>query len=741
MRTFKRIRTALESSLLQTPAIVDGRLLPDAISISKSVSCPQEDKPILSRQLYVYRDGTLNPTKMVSSVDSTVTFDEYDRDFDYRVVVRTVKEEESIIEVHREGSILYKKSLKELHGLINCKPQFSNPSLSFHPSKKQCLYLAEVKAKTANLFTDEFKQDNIRENEYKHSFGETCETDYNIGLFIVDYEKNTIYKVIGLPKDKTIVTASFLSAENKDRLLITAYDNERLISGINMCFNKPSNIYIVEDFELENLCPSEAEKKKKEESKEKVEEKLAKLTKISEFNCVHFPSSSPSGKHIVYLFSREYNESHIFTTGLAVYTQDGRTEVIVDSDEKDGKLAIYAYYDTYQKMKWLSEDEIVFSSYEKAHTVINLVNVEKKSRRIIPITKELETDNIQLLDIHNDSILFSLNNMYHRGRVGVFTSLREWFDRDRKDTDICWEVKPKVPVDSDYLIQEGEIEEVKISIRDVEGYIWRLKNQTDENGLQVPPSKRPLMIDFHGGPHWFSSAIYRSMNVVLMKQGFQVMTLNFSGSWSFGKNFNERLGGEIGKMDIKELIDWLDNNKSEYDAENVYFEGGSYSGYQSIVLYREYHKYFKGIFSINPVTNLVYALYQTDIPEWNIIEGLGRTYDITKDLTDEDILKLKSTSPAMLPFDKDTKTKLLLILGDLDRRVPPGQSLHLFKKLKALGHDVRCLRYKAQGHTIRKPKFVLDYTLNIFDIIFDFEAQEQESKKISGEEMVESPQK
>ena len=143
-------------------------------------------------------------------------------------------------------------------------------------------------------------------------------------------------------------------------------------------------------------------------------------------------------------------------------------------------------------------------------------------------------------------------------------------------------------------------------------------------------------------------------------------------------------------------------------------------------MYREHHKRFRGVIAYNPVVNLFSTLYQTDIPDWSSVEGLGasKRFDIGQDFTDAELLKLRDLSPALLPYDPQTKSKLLFVIGDSDKRVPPAGALFLYRKLKALGLDVRYLSYKAQGHGIRKPKFVFDYLLNSFALIFDLQAEE-----------------
>lgn len=55
------------------------------------------------------------------------------------------------------------------------------------------------------------------------------------------------------------------------KLVITAFKHDRFLSGINMCINKPSSIYLVEEVNLEDLFPDK--QKKKDEQKKTDDEK------------------------------------------------------------------------------------------------------------------------------------------------------------------------------------------------------------------------------------------------------------------------------------------------------------------------------------------------------------------------------------------------------------------------------------------------------------------------------------
>lgn len=54
------------------------------------------------------------------------------------------------------------------------------------------------------------------------------------------------------------------------------------------------------------------------------------------------------------------------------------------------------------------------------------------------------------------------------------------------------------------------------------------------------------------------------------------------------------------------------------------YYGGSYSGYLGFVLWQKFPHRFRRMTIANPVVNLLYMTYATDIPEWCVNEGLGK---------------------------------------------------------------------------------------------------------------------
>lgn len=77
---------------------------------------------------------------------------------------------------------------------------------------------------------------------------------------------------------------------------------------------------------------------------------------------------------------------------------------------------------------------------------------------------------------------------------------------------------------------------------------------------------------------------------------------------------------------------------------------------------------------------------------------------------------MKKVSPALNSFDATSKTKVLLALGKIDRRVPPRAAYYFFRKLKKMGIDITCKDYDNQGHRIGKDDLVFDLHLTMLNL-------------------------
>lgn len=202
---------------------------------------------------------------------------------------------------------------------------------------------------------------------------------------------------------------------------------------------------------------------------------------------------------------------------------------------------------------------------------------------------------------------------------------------------------------------------------------------------------------------------------ILINKGFLVLTVNFSGTLSHGKEFNERIAGKIGDLCVSEIMQVVETlqEKNMLTKEKLHYEGGSYSGYLGFVLLQKYPKMFKSMIIRNPLVNMFHSTFSCDIPSWVSKEALGKEnkFDITQDFTNEELQKLKDKSPGIAKFEK-SDTVVRVFLGGKDKRVPNRAMIYLFKKLKEIGIDIKVNVYENCGHGITRTEDLFEMKLN-----------------------------
>jgi dipeptidyl aminopeptidase/acylaminoacyl peptidase len=122
-------------------------------------------------------------------------------------------------------------------------------------------------------------------------------------------------------------------------------------------------------------------------------------------------------------------------------------------------------------------------------------------------------------------------------------------------------------------------ERVKIKARDglqIEGTLWRPAAATGKRGA----TKVPVVVYPHGGPTWQAYRSFMPFKLLLVREGFAVLDVDFRGSTGYGREFRHANHAEWGHADTHDMIDaahwaseqpWADGRLAIY--------GGSYGGY------------------------------------------------------------------------------------------------------------------------------------------------------------------
>ncbi|HSH83322.1 MAG TPA: prolyl oligopeptidase family serine peptidase, partial [Herpetosiphonaceae bacterium] len=125
------------------------------------------------------------------------------------------------------------------------------------------------------------------------------------------------------------------------------------------------------------------------------------------------------------------------------------------------------------------------------------------------------------------------------------------------------------------------------------GRPWRSVTFTSSDGqtiqawLAVPEGDGPFptIIDTHGGPSAVSTPGFSPESQTWLDHGFAWMTINYRGSTTFGREFEEKIWGDLGHWEIEDMVagrDWL-IEQDIADPDSILLTGWSYGGYLTLM--------------------------------------------------------------------------------------------------------------------------------------------------------------
>jgi len=246
---------------------------------------------------------------------------------------------------------------------------------------------------------------------------------------------------------------------------------------------------------------------------------------------------------------------------------------------------------------------------------------------------------------------------------------------------------------------------------------WKARDGLEIGGVLVWPTgyskgkRYPLILAVHGGPEAHVSdgwtTYYSYPGQVAAARGFFVLYPNYRGSTGRGVKFsmmgqNDYAGGEFN--DLVDAAKAL-SDRGLIDLKRVGITGGSYGGYAAAWGATALTKHFAAAVMFVGITDQISKFGTTDIPNemflvhsrrwpwkhWDYMRQRSPVYHVEK-----------------------ARTPLLIMHGDSDTRVHPGQSLELFRYLKTIGKTpVRLVLYRGEGHGNRRASSRYDYNLRM----------------------------
>lgn len=208
------------------------------------------------------------------------------------------------------------------------------------------------------------------------------------------------------------------------------------------------------------------------------------------------------------------------------------------------------------------------------------------------------------------------------------------------------------------------------------------------------PGKRPVVVDFHGGPEGQSTVHFMGRwNYYLNEMGLAIFLPNVRGSAGFGKSFQNLDNGFKRKDSVKDggaFLAWLGSH-ARIDANRVVVSGGSYGGYMSLATAVDYSPLLRAAVDVVGISHFVTFLNNTE----SYRRDLRRV-----EYGDERDPKMREFMEKIAPLNNaaSIKVPLFVVQGKNDPRVPYTEAEQMVDAVRRNNVPVWYLLADNEGH-------------------------------------------
>jgi len=246
----------------------------------------------------------------------------------------------------------------------------------------------------------------------------------------------------------------------------------------------------------------------------------------------------------------------------------------------------------------------------------------------------------------------------------------------------------------------GEMLRVVISVGEVPvGHAWRSITFPSSDGqiiqgwLATPDGNGPFptVLETHGGPEAVEGNFFSPSSQAWLDHGFAYLTINYRGSTTFGRDFQQKIWGQPGHWEVEDMLAaraWLVEQKVA-QANAVFLTGWSYGGYLTLLGLGKRPDLWAG------------GMAGVAIADWAIsFEDAAETlraYEVSLfgGTPAEKPEQYRLSSP--ICYVENVKAPVLIFQGRNDTRTP-ARPVELYeRKMKSLGKDIEIHWYDT-GH-------------------------------------------
>jgi dipeptidyl aminopeptidase/acylaminoacyl peptidase len=247
--------------------------------------------------------------------------------------------------------------------------------------------------------------------------------------------------------------------------------------------------------------------------------------------------------------------------------------------------------------------------------------------------------------------------------------------------------------------QSGDMRTIFAPAEVPPGHAWKSITFTSSDGQQIqgwlglPDGQGPFptILHTHGGPDSVAIQTFAPGSQAWMDHGYAFLTINYRGSTTFGKKFEEQIWGNPGRWEIEDMKaarDWLVDNGIA-DPGRIFVTGASYGGYLTLLALGRLPDLWAGGMAIVAIADWT-LLYED---EADMIRGFQRALfgGTPTELPEQH----RISSP--ITYAGEVQAPLLVIQGRNDTRCPERQMEVYEARMRDLGKSIEVHWFKA-GH-------------------------------------------
>jgi dipeptidyl aminopeptidase/acylaminoacyl peptidase len=257
------------------------------------------------------------------------------------------------------------------------------------------------------------------------------------------------------------------------------------------------------------------------------------------------------------------------------------------------------------------------------------------------------------------------------------------------------------------LTNENDALLAQLKLNPVEDFWFKGADGDSVQGMILRPpqyqagKKFPVLFLIHGGPQgeWLDQWHGRWNFELFASPGFGVVAINPRGSFGYGQKFTDQISRDWGGKAYTDLMNGLDAalaHNNWLDSTRMGAAGGSYGGYMTNWIAGHSNR-FKALFTHAGVYNLENMYGATEEIWFSDWEFAGPYWNKAAMAS-----VYRRWSPHL--FAGNFHTPHLVVVGELDYRVPYTEGLSLFTALQRQGVPSRLIDFPDEGHWIGKPQ-------------------------------------